>query len=163
MASRSTAAGASEIHLVDWASRRYHVLLRETGMIYRLDWAPDGDFIYYGLLPEEAEAESAHRVVRAAVRDGARTTVRVTGEFLGLSPDGARLLYRPREKRDTQRDVVETAPLADGFPARLTLLPGTAEPYWSASSKSLLTVRAKAEGDEVWEVPLPHTDSMPAR
>lgn len=163
VASRSTAAGASAIHLVDWASRRYRVLLSEEGVIYRLDWAPTGGHIYYGLLPEDGEAGDVHRIVRADVRNGARMTVRISGEFLGLAPDGSRLLYRPREKWDSEREVVEIAPLDDGSPFRLTLPADAGEPYWSADSNALLTVRAQPAGDEVWEIPLPPQPSTSAR
>lgn len=154
---RSSAAGASEVHIVDWESRRYRVALREDGIIYRLDWAPDGAFIYYGLLHGDAEGE--HRIVKAAVAGGARTTVREAGEFLGLSPDGTRLLYRPRldpqDHPHAGRGLAEVAPLDEGPAVRIRLPPDAGPPQWSSTSESLLVVRAGSDGDSIWEIPLP--------
>ena len=157
VAARSSAAGASEVHIVDWESRRYRVALREDGIIYRLDWAPDGAFIFYGVLRGEAEGE--HRIVKAPVAGGTRTTLREAGEFLGLSPDGTRLLYRPsigpQDDPEAGRHLVEVAPVDEGAAIRISLPADAGPPQWSSTSESLLVVRAGSEGDSIWEIPLP--------
>ncbi len=91
--SRSTAAGASEIRIVDWATRDWRTLARESGPVYRLDWSPDGRWLYYGVDP--AADDPDHRIRRVDVATGSTTTVRRTGSYLGLSPDGRRILYTP--------------------------------------------------------------------
>ena len=149
----TTAAGASEIHIVEWESRSVRRLLREDGMIYRLDWSPDGEFIYYGLAPNAA-ADSAHRVARARVPNGSTRTLLSVGEFLGLSPDGSTLLYRPADLEEGQRDLLELA-LASGEPLVRIAVPPGATPTWGPSAASLVQVRASEAGDEIWEIPTP--------
>lgn len=149
----TTAAGASEIHIVEWESRRVRRLLREDGMIYRLDWSPDGAFIYYGLVPN-APGDSTHRVVRARVGHGSTQTVLRVQEFFGLSPDGWTLLYRPADAGESQRDVLELA-LTGGEPLVRIALPDGATPTWGPSAASLVQARASEAGDEIWEIPTP--------
>ncbi len=86
IASRSTAAGASEIHIVNWGNRKNRRLLKESGVIYWLDWSPDGAFIYYGLAPESSAdvPNPAHSLRRVRVRGGRAETLLEVGEFLGL-------------------------------------------------------------------------------
>ena len=157
VAARSSAAGASEVHIVDWESRRYRVVLRADGIIYRLDWAPDGVFLFYGLLRENAEGENL--IVKAPVAGGARTTLREAGEFLGLSPDGARLLYRPhvdpQDDPQAARHLIEVAPPDGGAAIRIRLPADAGPPQWSSTSESLLVVRSGSQGDSIWEIPLP--------
>jgi len=149
----TTAAGASEIHIVEWESRRVRRLLREDGMIYRLDWSPDGAFIYYGLAPN-APADSTHRVVRARVANGSAQTVLHVQEFLGLAPDGWTLLYRPAHAEQSQRDVLELA-LTGGERLVRIAVPAGATPTWGPSAASLVQVRASEAGDEIWVIPTP--------
>ena len=66
-ARKAAAKGASEVYIIKWETRKVRFLLRESGLIYRLDWAPDGTHLYYGLAPDAAD-EPRHRVVRAAAR-----------------------------------------------------------------------------------------------
>jgi Tol biopolymer transport system component len=150
---RTTAAGASEIHIVEWESRRVRRLLREDGMIYRLDWSPDGAFIYYGLAPN-APADSTHRVVRARLSNGSAQTVLHVQEFLGLAPDGSTLLYRPADLDESQRDILELA-LASGEALVRIAVPAGATPTWGATAASLVQIRASEAGDEIWEIPTP--------
>jgi Tol biopolymer transport system component len=63
VASHSTAAGVSEIRIVTWETRAERLLLRENGLIYRLDWSPDGQFLYYGVSPTGFGAEPANFIV----------------------------------------------------------------------------------------------------
>jgi hypothetical protein len=146
--SRSTAAGASEIRIVHWESRKARTLLREDGVIYRVDWAPDGATLYYGLAPSAPSADSAHRVRRVRVAGGAPQTVRRTGEFLGLSPDGDYLLYRPAAALEGE-NVVEIARVDGGTIARVVLEPGTQTVGWAAAAGALLQVRPAGNGYEI--------------
>lgn len=150
---RTTARGASEIHIVEWQSRKVRILLRENGMIYRLDWAPDGDHIYYGIAPG-ASADSAHRVVRARLQGASRETVLRVREFLGLSPDGLALLYRPDDLEAIRNNALEIA-TAGGEPLFRIAVAGGTTPTWGASSASLVQVRGGAAGDEITVIPLP--------
>lgn len=149
---RSTAAGASEIRIVDWESRRSRVLLRARGAIYRLDWSADG-YIYYGVLPDLREPDAPHVVRRISIRGGTPETVYRAGEFLGLSPDGAYLLRRAAgQSVDAGR--FELARI-DGTPVlRLNLPSGSGTPRWAASSRALVQVRAAGTGHGIWEAPV---------
>lgn len=149
----TTDAGASEIHIVEWESRRVRRLLRENGMIYRLDWSPDRSFIYYGLAPN-APADSLHRVVRARVANGSTQNVLHVQEFLGLAPDGSMLLYRPADLDESQRDVLELA-LASGEPLVRIAVAAGATPTWGPGAASLAQVHASEASDEIWEIPTP--------
>ncbi|MEE9132268.1 MAG: hypothetical protein V3U13_01785 [Gemmatimonadota bacterium] len=151
VSSRSTAAGASEIHIVDWESRRYRVLPRESGMVYWLDWSPDGKSIYYGVTPSESTEDTAHRVVRADVVSGATETVLRVGEFLGLSADGTQLLYRPAEPDPAGTEVLELA-TAGGEPLMRLVIPAGPTPRWGADPTSLLQIRAEGAGSAVLQI-----------
>jgi hypothetical protein len=157
VSSRSTAAGASTIQLVDWETRRVRTLRREDGAVYRIDWSPDGAFLYYGLVP--AEGGPAHRIVRARVADGAAVAVLAVGEFLGLSPDGAYLMYRPAGPNPCGLvygacQIVELATAA-GEPVVRLALPAGAAPRWGARSSTLLQVRPGPTGDAIWAIEIP--------
>jgi hypothetical protein len=149
---RSTAAGASQIRIVDRSSRQVRVLLRENGMIYRVDWAPDGEFIYYGLAPNSAN--SAHQVRRVRLAGGRPRTVRQTGEFLGLSPDGEYVLTRPAEDASSESELVETLHLNSGVILRIELPRGAKTLGWTATSRALVRVAHTAGGDAVLEIPI---------
>ncbi len=149
---RSTAAGASEIRIVDWESRNSRMLFRARGAIYRLDWSGDG-YIYYGLLPDAREPGMPHIVRRIALRGGTPETLYRGGEFLGLSPDGAYLLRRAAgESVDPGQFEVAGA---DGTPLlRLNLPSGSSAPRWAASFRALIQARAAGAGHGIWEVPV---------
>jgi hypothetical protein len=147
---RSTAAGASTIHIVEWRSRRARTMLRESGMIYRLDWSPDGASIIYGVAP--SEADSTHRIVSARVRDGRRRVLMQAGEYLGLSPDGGYVLYRPEGWVPGDGSLVAVASIGGQLLARLKVPDGPV-PRWGAGPASLVQVMPKGDGDVVWEIP----------
>lgn len=151
----STASGASEIHIVDRESRSQSFLLRETGLIYWIDWSPDGSIVY-GLAPAEGP-EKEHRIRRARVPSGSAITLRRAGEFLGLSPDGAHLL-----SRSLSGDCLEVSTL-DGDPVLRLVVPDGGTPRWGAGPESLVVVRPGDgdAGDQVLELPLtlPETSS----
>ncbi len=149
---RTTAAGASEVHLVVWETRKVSFLLREDGMIYRLDWSPDGEYLYYGVAPDAADAP--HRVVRARIRDAARTTVSETREFLGLAPDGRSLLLRPDEPEANGDHTLEIV-TADGAPLLRVAVPRGPAPTWGSSSSSLVQARANETGAEIVAIAAP--------
>jgi len=148
---RSTAAGRSEIHIVDWESRRFRVLLREDGAIYRLDWAPDGEALYYGMIPNDSIGPVKHRIVRADVRSGATSKVMDTGEFLGLSLDGAHLAYCPAAEELAYNDVVELASTEGEVVLQLAMPTGPA-PRWSAGPGSFYQTRIVGDTTEIWEI-----------
>ncbi len=152
---RSTAAGASEIYVIDWKTRHARFLLRESGMIYRLDWAPDGGHLVYGVAP--AASDSAHRVVRATIGGRRETLLRVR-EFLGLSPDGMALLYRADDLEAIRRNALEIA-TARGAPLGRIIVPRGATPAWSANSTALLQVQPQENGaaDRIVAIPSPVT------
>ncbi len=149
---RSTARAASEIFLIEWESRNVRFLLRETGMIYRLDWAPDGQHIYYGVASESAD--SLHRVMRVRIRRASREIVTHVGEFLGLSPDGLSLLYRPDDFEAIRANAFEVSTV-DGAPLLRVSVPRGMAPTWSAGSYALLQVRNNEAGDEIIAIPSP--------
>lgn len=150
---RTTAAGASAIHLVEWESRKVRVVLREDGMIYRLDWSPDGEFIYYGLTPGTAEASRAHQVRRVAVRDGSSATVLSAGEFLGLSSDGLYLLCRPAGWSYEDGNVVELAGVDGRRLMRIEVEPGPAPRWGAVGPGSIIQVLPTDEGNAIWAIP----------
>ncbi len=146
---RSTAAGASEIRLVEWERRSSRMLLRARGAIYRLDWSPDG-YIYYGLLPDSREPGAPHIVRRSSIRGGRPETLYRAGEFLGLSPDGAYLLRRAAGQ-SVDANAFEVTRV-DGTPLfRFNLPPGSGMPRWAASSRALIQVRAAGARHGIWE------------
>jgi hypothetical protein len=149
---RSTAAGASEIYVIEWKTRRVRFVLRESGMIYRLDWV--GEHLYYGVAP--AASDSAHRVVRAPVGGGRRETLLRVREFLGLSPDGLALLYRVDDLEAIRRNALEIAN-ADGAPLGRIVVPRGSTPTWAASSVALLQVQPQENGagDAIVTIPSP--------
>lgn len=177
---RTTAQGIGEIRLVEWASRRERALVREPGLIYWLDWSPDGKWIYYGRAPADERGRAGHEVRRVRVADGTTATVlKGVGAFLGLSPDGRLLLCRPLEADTedgaTQGDAsdgtmaggasspgsgVEVARLDGQVVARLRL-PAGGTPRWAATSDALLQVRSSDDGDEIWTIPLPERPQEP--
>ncbi len=148
--SRSTAAGRSEIHIVEWESRKFRVLLKENGAIYRLEWAPDGEFIYYGIIPNDSLGPVTHRIVRADARSGKTLKVLDVGEFLGLSLDGERLAYRPAGTDPVNTGIVELASTAGEVSSRL-LIPGPA-PRWSAGPGSFYQTRFVGDNTEIWDI-----------
>jgi hypothetical protein len=150
---RSTAKGASEVYIIKWETRKVRFLLRESGLIYRLDWAPDGTHLYYGLAPDAAD-EPRHRVVRAAVRDGSRAAVMETGEYLGLAPDGTSILHRPDDFDAIRENALEVAS-RDGEPLLRVAVPRGVTPAWGASSAYLVQVRSNDAGDEIVAIPSP--------
>ena len=151
VASRSTAAGRSEIHIVDWESRKFRVLLREDGAIYRLDWAPDGESIYYGIIPNDSTGPVTHRIGRADARSGTTSKVLDVGEFLGLSPDGSQLAYRPVGSELAEDDLVELASPEGEVLVRLVIPAGPA-PRWSAGPASFYQTRIVGDTTEIWEL-----------
>lgn len=149
---RSTAAGASEIRIVEWESRRSRMLFRARGTIYRLDWSPDGS-IYYGLLPDSREPDAPHIVRRISMRGGTPETIYRAGKFLGLSPDGAFLLRRTADESAAAAEFEVTR--TDGTPlVRLNLPTGFGVPRWAATSRALIQVRAAGAGHGIWELPV---------
>jgi dipeptidyl aminopeptidase/acylaminoacyl peptidase len=153
VSARSTAAGASEIHIVDWESRRTRSLLREDGIIYRLDWSPDGEFLYYGLAATAPSDDERHTIVRAHPANGVTERMARVGEFLGLSADGSRLLYRPVDQGDGRAEAFELSDRHTKPLLRLTLPPGPA-PQWGADPGSLLQVLPVQGGNVILEIPL---------
>ena len=150
VSSRATAAGRSEIHIVEWESRRSRVLLRESGTIYWLDWAPDAESIYYGVIPTDSPGDATHRVVRAHVRTGSSENVLEVEEFLGLSSDGARLAYRPAGEQHADHAVVELATTAGEILVQL-LMPARPTARWGAGLGSLFQTRVAGMKTEIWE------------
>jgi Tol biopolymer transport system component len=150
---RSTARGASEIRIVDWESRRERVLLRERGVIDRLDWSADGKLIFYGLLSHTPGGDAVTSVRCVPAAGGAAETVLERVVYLGLAPDGSYLLYR-RLDDDAATTVVQAMPLTDGPSLRIELPAGFDAPVWSSSATGLLQVRYSAGGAEIWEIPL---------
>jgi dipeptidyl aminopeptidase/acylaminoacyl peptidase len=150
---RTTEAGASEIYIVDWESRRVRFLLREEGMIYRLDWSADGEYVYFGVAPD-APDDSLHRVVRARIRGAARETIAEASEFLGLAPDGLSILYRTNDLDALINNALEVAN-TNGQPLLRIAVPGGAVPSWGPTSGSLVQVRARDAGLEVFVLPVP--------
>jgi Tol biopolymer transport system component len=150
---RTTAAGASEIHIIEWESRRVRFLLRESGLIYRLDWSPDGKFVYYGLAADDPDVAS-HSVVRASVRGASKRTVAETGEFLGLSTDGLWLLNRPRDFEAIRANALQIT-TTGGAPVLRVSVPRGLAPTWGATSNALVQVRSNTSGDEIIAIPSP--------
>lgn len=155
----SIARGASEIHVVEHSSRRSRVLVRDTGLIYWLDWAPDGRSIYYGLAPLDPDSAAAHLVRRVTVATGSTSTVRQVGEYLGLAPDGDRLLFRPIGE---DGPALRVATLDGERELEISIDGSGSTPRWSGSGDALLQVRTSANGDEIWSIPLPAGAATPA-
>jgi hypothetical protein len=150
---RTTAAGASEIHIVEWESRKVRAVLREDGLIYHLDWSPDGESVYYGVTPGTAEKGPAHRVRRARLRDGRAATVLSASEFLGLSADGLYLLCRPPGWSREDGNIVELAGVDGRRVMRIEVEPGPA-PRWGATGPgSIVQVLPSEEGNAIWTIP----------
>jgi hypothetical protein len=154
VASRSTAVGASEIHIVGWESRDSRVLLRESGAIYRLDWAPDARSIYYGLVPDEPSPDSPHRLKTVSVASGTSAAVRAGGEFLGLSPDGRFVLQRPAPDVDGSDTLVDVIELDDGSVTRVRLPDGVRSMTWAAKSGAIIVVAPAGSRDVIWRLPV---------
>lgn len=150
---RSTAAGASEIHVIDWETRRNRVLLRERGAVYRMDWAPDGRSIYYGLVPDAPSPDAPDQVKTVSLASGATTTVHAGGEFLGLSPNGELLLQRLVQDDDAgSENLVEVISLNDGSVKRIRLPSGVRSVVWAANSDALVFVVPAGDGDEIQQI-----------
>jgi len=149
--SRSTAAGRSEIHIVDWESRKFRVLLRGDGAIYRLDWSPDGESIYYGIIPNDSTGPVNHRIVRANTKSGATSLVLDVGDFLGLSLDGSQLAYRPVGDGTADANIVELAS-TDGEVSMRLAIPAGPAPRWSAGPGSFFQTRIVGDTTEIWEI-----------
>jgi dipeptidyl aminopeptidase/acylaminoacyl peptidase len=154
VAARSTAAGASELHIIDWETRSRRRLLRERGSIYRLDWAPDGRSIYYGLLPFAPSPEAPHRVKKVSVASGAADAVRDGGEFLGLAPNGEWLLQRVPADSAGSESVVEVVALDDGQVTRIRLPSGIWSVSWAGTSDALVLVAPIEDEDGIWQIPI---------
>jgi hypothetical protein len=148
---RSTAAGASEIHIVDWESRRYRVLLRDDGAIYRLDWAADGESVYYGIIPNDSIGPVHHRIVKASAKSGAKSKVLDVVEFIGLSLDGSHLAYRPIGDELAGADIVELASTDGAISLRLAM-PTEPAPRWSADPGSFFQARIVGDTTEIWQI-----------
>lgn len=147
--SRSTAAGASQIRIVDWHSRATRILTRERGLIYWLDWSPDGRWIYYGLAPAAADPEAAHEVRRVPLGGGPPEPLVRTGQFFGLSPDGEYLLCRGQHGKGGEGMAADDLALIrrDGtIVATLDLPFADAVVRWGSDSRTLITAR-RDEGD----------------
>jgi hypothetical protein len=149
----TTAAGASAIHIVEWESRKVRVLLREDGVIYHLDWSPDGESIYYGLAPTSPGEGPAHRVRRATVRGGRATTVLSAGEFLGLSADGFYLLLRPAGWSQEDGNIVELAGANGRRLMRIEVAPGPAPRWGALGPGAIVQVLPAEEGFAIWAIP----------
>jgi dipeptidyl aminopeptidase/acylaminoacyl peptidase len=153
VASRSTAAAASEIHIIDWETRQVRVLLRERGMIYRLDWSPDGRSIYYGL-DTSSTTGASHEVKQVSLATGSAKAVRAVGQYVGLSPDGKALLAKPAEGDQGGDNLVEVVALNDGSVTTIELPPGLRSVGWAASSEALVLVAPADDKDGIWEIPI---------
>ncbi|MHC4985938.1 MAG: hypothetical protein ACYTFO_07255 [Planctomycetota bacterium] len=151
---RSTAAGASEIHIIDWETRKSLVLLRERGAIYRLDWAPDARSIYYGLVPEAPSLDAPHQIKAVAVASGRASRVHTGGEFLGLAPNGELLLQRVAAEDAGPENLVEVVALNDGSSTRIRLPCGVRSVVWAANSDALILVAPVDDGDGIWQIPI---------
>jgi hypothetical protein len=157
VASLSTAAAASEIHIIDWQTRQVIVLLRERGMVYRLDWSPDGRSIYYGL-DASSVTDAINQIKQVSLATGSAKTVRAVGEYVGLSPDGKALLARPVEGNPDGNNLVEVVALEDGSVITIELPAGLRSLGWAADSAALVLV-APAEGkDGIWQIPIKSTE-----
>ena len=154
VASQSTAAGASEIHIVEWETRRSRVLLRERGVVYRLDWTPDGRSIYYGLVPDAPSADAPHRVKTVSVGSGVVNTIRAGGEFLGLSPNGELVLQRLAQDDAGSENLVEVVALNEGSVMRIRLPNGVRSVAWAANSEALVLVTPAEDRDVIWQIPI---------
>jgi hypothetical protein len=150
---RTTAAGASEIHIVEWESRKVRVVLREDGMIYHLDWSPDGEYLYYGVMPATTDEDPAHRVRRARVRDGRSANVLTAGEFLGLSADGLYLLCRPAGWSSEDGNIVELAGIDGRRIMRIEVAPGPAPRWGAVGPGAIVQVLPSEEGVAIWAIP----------
>ncbi len=157
VASRSTAAAASEIHIIDWETREVRVLLRERGMIYRLDWSPDGRSIYYGLDASSTNGAS-HEVKQVCLATGSAKAVRAVGEYVGLSLDGKALLARPVEGDQGGDNLVEVVALEEGLVTTIELPPRLRSVGWAASSAALVLVAPADDTDGIWEIPIKATE-----
>ena len=154
VAARSTAAGASEIHIIEWETRKSRVLLRERGVVYRLDWTPDARSIYYGLVPDTPSPEAPHHIKSVSVASGATKAVRAGGEFLGLAPNGDLLLQRPAQDDVGAESLVEIVALNDGSLSRVGLPSGVRSVAWAANSEALVFVAPVEDRDEIWQIPI---------
>jgi Tol biopolymer transport system component len=154
VASRSTAAGASEIHIVNWETRQARVLLRESGAIYRLDWSPDARSIYYGLAPVPPPPDGHQLLKAVSVASGRTSTVRAGGEFIGLSPDGARVLQRPGTADEGSGNLVEVVALEAGSVTKVRLPAGVRSMAWAADSDAIIAVTPAGSQDVIWEIPV---------
>lgn len=186
VAQRASAAGTSQIDVVSWESRASRTVLRADGVIHRLDWSPDGRWLYYGVYTG-AEGEDAFRVMRVPAAGG-RPEMVANGEFLGQSGDGGYLLLRPAPPTaagspttdaDAPIDVEGPGgadPLAgaerpalrleiadpEGAPLwRLELDPGPL-PRWGADASSLIRVVPQGDGDAIWRYELADTSATVA-
>jgi hypothetical protein len=153
VASRSTAAAASEIHIIDWETRRVRVLLRERGMVYRLDWSPDGRSIYYGL-DSSSVTDAINELKQVSLATVSSKTVRAVGEYIGLSPDGKALLARPIEGDQAGENLVEVVGLEDGSVITIELPTDLRSVGWAASSAALVVVAPAEDKDGIWEIPI---------
>jgi hypothetical protein len=154
VAARSTAAGASEIHIVDWETRKSRMLLRERGTIYRVDWAPDARSIYYGMVPDAPSPDAPHRIKTVAVASGSKSAVRAGGEFLGLAPNGELMLQRVAQEEAGSDNLVEVVALNDGSSTKIRLPSGVRSVAWAANSDALILVAPIDEGDGIWQIPI---------
>ena len=155
--SRSSAAGASEVRIIDWKTRASSTLLHELGVIYWLDWSPNGAHLYYGLVPPSTpeQPDPPHFIRRAGVRGEPAETITEVSEFLGLSPDGKRLLYRPLGAGPEGADLTVEVSDRRGIPLMRFSLPEGPPPRWGADSNTLLQVRRTGDSAEILEIPVP--------
>ncbi len=129
------------------------MLLREDGTIDWLDWAPDGEHIYYGTTPNSPGRPGGRTLVRARLPGGARQRLAEVGEFLGLSLDGTRLLYRPLPDKQASRRVLQLSDV-DAKPLSRWAAPQGSAPQWGADTTSLLQVRPAGSGNVIVELTL---------
>lgn len=162
VAQRASAAGASQIDVVVWDSRASRTLLREGGVIHRVDWSPDGRWIYYGLYTG-ADGEGAFRVMRVPAAGG-RPEIVARGEFLGQSTDEGYLLLRPEEPTGDRQDTATVAK-AEESPATpegavnvegptATASPADGGPPMEAEKARLLLHITDSDGSPLWRLEL---------
>jgi hypothetical protein len=147
----------ARIALVASRSTAAAVLLRERGMIYRLDWSPDGRSIYYGLDASSTNGAS-HEVKQVCLATGSAKAVRAVGEYVGLSLDGKALLARPVEGDQGGDNLVEVVALEEGLVTTIELPPGLRSVGWAASSAALVLVAPADDTDGIWEIPIKATE-----
>ncbi len=104
-------------------------------------------------MPADTEDESSHRVRRVRIDEKRAITVARSGEYLGLSSDGAYLLCRPRGWTHSEGNVVEIVRIDGARLIRLAAESGPAPRWGAAGPAALVQVRSGEQGDEIWSIP----------